>query len=844
MEHPPNTIYKATYSGVPVYEFPCRDVAVMRRMSDGWVNATHILKVAGFDKPQRTRILEREVQRETHEKVQGGYGKYQGTWVPLQRAKDVATQYEVGELLAPIFDYEPSENSPPPAPKHAPKARSTRTASNMDGSPAVPAAKKARKANTTNNSNNNNNNNNNTTIKGEKRGRGRPPNNPTPVQPVVRPTVPNFEDDGMLSEDSASVSSRSSSPSEFMSDNELDEFNGYGGNNRNEVEEYNSVAMSMQNRQFLDADMIAAEYSNKLLDYFMAPDDERVPDFLIHPPAGFRINQVIDDEGHTAFHWACSMGILKIIEVLLSIGADITAKNLVGQTPLMRSVMFTNCFDRRTFPRIVELLRETIFYADPQRRTILHHIASTTSSRSKLSSTRYYTEIILAKLSETQPMHELSAFLDRQDVNGDTALHIAARHQARKLCKVLLSYHASSIIQNSSGSTAQEFLVQDANMKRYLEGDPVHQAQLKSSSSPIRDLDQDDSNSGNVEPLQAANNNNTTTTNANTNTSTDTNTKNQNDGKNINNNSDNTKKSEKQNNGKSSTTSTNNNNNNNNNTLVNGHNRMSLPHVADTAIKATQQVAPSIFDRIEQLASIYDAQLREKDSDMERVQQLLTEMNAEISSTDESIRQQEIQIGQEDLVRQQIEDGSEIVQEKLSRLRKLVERTQARDLAQLVHQEESKIDESMMNGGDSGHNEEEVVELMNKLQTLQQERRQYVDEITDLHAKAGTGDKMNDYRRLLASSCGIEIERIDGMLDSIAQALTEKRKDDIEEQEATKQEVGSGNKADRTVNKASTNTSENTPKIKQEEQEQVNGNGNSVLDKENNVSGSNNAISV
>lgn len=50
----------------------------MRRRSDGYLNATQILKVAGFDKPQRTRVLEREVQKGEHEKVQGGYGKYQG----------------------------------------------------------------------------------------------------------------------------------------------------------------------------------------------------------------------------------------------------------------------------------------------------------------------------------------------------------------------------------------------------------------------------------------------------------------------------------------------------------------------------------------------------------------------------------------------------------------------------------------------------------------------------------------------------------------------------------------------------------------------------------------------
>jgi hypothetical protein len=50
----------------------------MRRRHDDWINATHILKAAGFDKPARTRILEREVQKDIHEKVQGGYGKYQG----------------------------------------------------------------------------------------------------------------------------------------------------------------------------------------------------------------------------------------------------------------------------------------------------------------------------------------------------------------------------------------------------------------------------------------------------------------------------------------------------------------------------------------------------------------------------------------------------------------------------------------------------------------------------------------------------------------------------------------------------------------------------------------------
>ena len=58
----------------------------MRRKSDSWMNATQILKVADFDKPQRTRILEREVQKGVHEKVQGGYGKYQGPSPPARHS--------------------------------------------------------------------------------------------------------------------------------------------------------------------------------------------------------------------------------------------------------------------------------------------------------------------------------------------------------------------------------------------------------------------------------------------------------------------------------------------------------------------------------------------------------------------------------------------------------------------------------------------------------------------------------------------------------------------------------------------------------------------------------------
>jgi regulatory protein SWI6 len=71
---------QASYSNIPVIEMTIGDVAAMKRQSDNWLNATQILKVAGIDKARRTKILEKEIIPGPHEKVQGGYGKYQGTW--------------------------------------------------------------------------------------------------------------------------------------------------------------------------------------------------------------------------------------------------------------------------------------------------------------------------------------------------------------------------------------------------------------------------------------------------------------------------------------------------------------------------------------------------------------------------------------------------------------------------------------------------------------------------------------------------------------------------------------------------------------------------------------------
>ena len=106
VQPPPNQIYTAIYSGVHCYEYNVNDVAVMRRRADGWLNATQILKVAGVEKGKRTKILEKEILTGQHEKIQGGYGKYQGTWISYQRGREFCRQLGVEDLLLPLLDYD------------------------------------------------------------------------------------------------------------------------------------------------------------------------------------------------------------------------------------------------------------------------------------------------------------------------------------------------------------------------------------------------------------------------------------------------------------------------------------------------------------------------------------------------------------------------------------------------------------------------------------------------------------------------------------------------------------------------------------------------------------------
>lgn len=203
-------------------------------------------------------------------------------------------------------------------------------------------------------------------------------------------------------------------------------------------------------------------YADELLDYFMTASLD-TPAQRPEPPLNFQPDHIIDQDEHTAMHWAAAMGDIEVIRQLKKFNGNIFAQNKRGETPLMRAVMFTNCKDKQTMPQVVKELINSIEAVDKFESNILHHAASTTQV-TKQKTARYYLDVILNKMQELFDPSHVQKILDAQDKEGNTPIHIAAHHCARKSIRALMGRGARTDIQNKLGFTAEQ-LIQEVNHK-------------------------------------------------------------------------------------------------------------------------------------------------------------------------------------------------------------------------------------------------------------------------------------------------------------------------------------------------------------------------------------------
>lgn len=440
-------IYSASYSNVDVYEMEVNGVAVMRRRNDSWLNATQILKVAGVDKGKRTKILEKEIQTGEHEKVQGGYGKYQGTWIQFERGVQVCRQYGVEELLRPLLTYDMGQDGGvagrgdfnTPTKEQAMAAQRKRMYnSSTDGKPnglsgtffknisstashAVAAISKARFDSP------------------GPRSRNGPTRAPSfSRQPSMQNTqntdeFPGNSQQSFTSDFGQGVDSAYSTQQNAVQVPEpepprkrqrvtmtpADSFGGYGQN----MDLYATAfpgSPTEPNESFIYTqnslqDRTPPEDGNgplQPLPYEMSPDVEMKRGMLmglfldsasadtskhdmLRTFTPLELDMPIDFQCHTALHWAATLARMPLLRALIAAGASPYRVNASGETALMRACLVTNSMDQGSFPDLLEVLGGTVETRDQKGRTVLHHIAVTSAVKGRNAASRYYLESLL-----------------------------------------------------------------------------------------------------------------------------------------------------------------------------------------------------------------------------------------------------------------------------------------------------------------------------------------------------------------------------------------------------------------------------------------------------------------
>ncbi|KAF7860338.1 hypothetical protein EAF04_008465 [Stromatinia cepivora] len=452
-------IYSAVYSGVDVYEMEVNRIAVMRRRKDSWLNATQILKVAGIEKGKRTKVLEKEILIGDHEKVQGGYGKYQGTWIRFERGVEFCKQYGVEELLRPLLSYDMGQDGgiagqggiDTPTKEQAMAAQRKRLynsgAENRNNgqsgtffknisnqaSLAVAAISKARF---------------DSPVPRNRNGSARPPTfsrQSSQQQPNSQETTfPGNSQQSMQSfvsnEGLTNGDSAYATQSQFQlshTGREDGDFQEPPRKRRRESLEPPNDSQQSMNGGYYNMSMREPSPTEPNDSFFYRREpklsqDEEAPMPLPPLPenqhhgkkgltllslfhnensylgtnehndqeafrtmSGVELDIPIDKSANTAVHWAATLARLPVLQKLIQSGASIYRVNLRGETALMRACCVANNLDQGSFPDLLELLGNTIGFQDNRGRTVLHHIAVTSAVKGRSPASKYYLESLL-----------------------------------------------------------------------------------------------------------------------------------------------------------------------------------------------------------------------------------------------------------------------------------------------------------------------------------------------------------------------------------------------------------------------------------------------------------------
>lgn len=485
-------------------------------------------------------------------------------------------------------------------------------------------------------------------------------------------------------------------------------------------------------------------WADDLLDYFMLQEDPRDAQSAPTPPANANLDRPIDDKGHTALHWAAAMGDLSLVRDLIRRGARIDVQSKNGETPLMRAVIFTNCFDRQNMDKVGSQLIRTVNMQEWSGSTVFHHIANTVQRKSKYQCARYYMDCLLNKMPEVMQPQDMERILNRPDQAGDTAITIAARHGARKCVRALIGRNAAVDIPNNLGETADQLIVQ-LNHRRQ---ERAHTNDRHLSSSPF----QPDShhiggavqppNGMHLDPLL---------------------------------------------NGASRT---------------NGHGHPHDVYKSESALAITTQVMPILISKAKELATSIDQEIAEKDAELLEAERVVASRRQEIDQLKR--QQEELRLKEaEQLAESGGLEADGRMDQQLATLqseareleRELQDVAQQKLLVEETAKQQASPPDSLVEAGrdDEGLIREKL-ELVRQIIGMKKQQKELIEQIVanmslaDLSKGGATiqtgangastafvADRQALYRRLITGALNIREEDVEGMLPEIVQELEEWR---------------------------------------------------------------------
>jgi ankyrin repeat protein len=455
-----------------------------------------------------------------------------------------------------------------------------------------------------------------------------------------------------------------------------------------------------------------AMYGDELLDYFLLSRNSQ-PAIRPDPPTNFQPDWTIDTDRHTALHWASAMGDVDVIKQLKRFGANLVALNIRGETPFMRAVNFTNCYEKQTFPQVMKELFSTIDARDSAGYTVLHHAVTMKSGRvTSHSCSRYYLDNILNRLQETQDANSMQVLIDARDNDGNTALHLAAMTDARKCIRALLGRGASTDIPNHEGVRAED-LIRELNSNKSKTSRPTsglanNHNGLRSSSPFGPDSQRHPAFRDAISGLDA----------------------------------------------------------------TSATNRLSQTFASEAASTVQSRIAPLVLAKFQDLAQSYDDELAEKDSAERDARRILANTQAELTAARASLADLEGRAESDEAAAKVAANAASLKNQAMQ----WVTHQSRIAIRDQVDAELAALQNGDGGGGaQDDDNPEERLRLALELHALLCDQRRAEEDYVEARGAVGTGEQIDKYRRLLRGCLGPEYdqETLDTNLDDLIRTMEE-----------------------------------------------------------------------